>query len=418
MRRDISCALAAALFSIAPACLSSSEAPDSGPDTTWVGTITTEGNVTTVVNESGSVWGGTARLVEEASIGVELGDEPYMLGRVAGIAADDERIYVLDAQLPALRIYDFAGAHLFDIEPIGQGPGEFQDPDGFALAPDGALFVTDFNTGRRLVVFEPDGSPRSTVSVQGMYQARPYRVDGSGVATLLVGNEIAEVAPDGTVRSSRPRPQFDRNPWLVRTPAREGFSAASHPIPFAPAMVFAVLPTGAFASGPSTRYRIRVEDPGGATLVIDRDAGLVSVEPDEKAWHEHVFRVRVANWGAPEGTVPNTPDFKPAMSRIVGNADGSLWVLRPGPGIRHEGCADSADELQELYDRPCWTDSQRLETFGPEGKYLGEIELPDGFRLTPPPALDGHTVVAVVEDEAGTIMVKRYRLVLPGEEGR
>ena len=27
-------------------------------------------------------------------------------------------------------------------------------------------------------------------------------------------------------------------------------------------------------------------------------------------------------------------------------------------------------------------------------------------------------VVAVVEDETGTIMVKRYRLVLPGEEER
>ena len=42
-------------------------APDTTPDAdgTWVGTITTEGNVTTVVNESGSVWGGTARLVED-----------------------------------------------------------------------------------------------------------------------------------------------------------------------------------------------------------------------------------------------------------------------------------------------------------------------------------------------------------------
>ena len=41
-----------------------------GTDGTWVGTITTEGNVTTVINEAGSVWGGAATLVEEASIGV------------------------------------------------------------------------------------------------------------------------------------------------------------------------------------------------------------------------------------------------------------------------------------------------------------------------------------------------------------
>ena len=32
--------------------------------------------------------------------------------------------------------------------------------------------------------------------------------------------------------------------------------------------------------------------------------------------------------------------------------------------------------------------------------------------------MEGKTVVAVAEDEAGTIMVKRYRLVLPGEEER
>jgi hypothetical protein len=49
---------------------------ETGADGTWAGTITTEGDVTTVVNESGSVWGGTATLVEEASIGVDAGDDP------------------------------------------------------------------------------------------------------------------------------------------------------------------------------------------------------------------------------------------------------------------------------------------------------------------------------------------------------
>ena len=62
----------------------------------WVGTITTEGNVTTVVNESGSVWGGTARLVEEMSIGVDIGADEYMFGHVYSVAAHDDRIYVLD----------------------------------------------------------------------------------------------------------------------------------------------------------------------------------------------------------------------------------------------------------------------------------------------------------------------------------
>ncbi|MCH7824022.1 MAG: hypothetical protein IH849_04410 [Acidobacteria bacterium] len=65
------------------ACATQEEAVD--PEGTWVGTITTEGDVTTVVTESGSVWGGTATLVEEASIGVEAGADEYMFGSVAGI---------------------------------------------------------------------------------------------------------------------------------------------------------------------------------------------------------------------------------------------------------------------------------------------------------------------------------------------
>lgn len=67
-------------------------------DGAWDGTVTTEDNVTTVVNQTGSVWGGTAQLIEEASIGVDAGDEPYLLGDVNGVVAHDGRIYVLDGQ--------------------------------------------------------------------------------------------------------------------------------------------------------------------------------------------------------------------------------------------------------------------------------------------------------------------------------
>ena len=80
-----------------------------GGEAIWVGTITTDGNLTTVVNESGSVWSGPASLVEEASIGVESGEDPNMFGFVFGVVASDERIYVLDRQVPALRMYDLDG---------------------------------------------------------------------------------------------------------------------------------------------------------------------------------------------------------------------------------------------------------------------------------------------------------------------
>jgi len=102
--------------------------PESAPDAdgTWIGTITTEGDVTTVVNESGSVWGGPASLVEEASIGVESGPDEYLFGQIGGVWADEDRIYIADYQVPAVRVYDTSGRYLFDIGSRGQGPGEYE----------------------------------------------------------------------------------------------------------------------------------------------------------------------------------------------------------------------------------------------------------------------------------------------------
>jgi hypothetical protein len=57
-----------------------------------------------------------------------------------------------------------------------------------------------------------------------------------------------------------------------------------------------------------------------------------------------------------------------------------------------------------------------IDAFGEDGRYLGQIAVPDGFREWPAPFVRGNSVFGVVEDDAGTIMVKRYRLVLPGEE--
>ena len=88
----------------------------------WVAETTTEGNVTTVRTVSGSVWGGRAAMVEEMSIGVEAGEDPYMLGSVRGIAVHDGEIFVLDQQVPAIRVYDFDGRHLRDLGAEGSVP--------------------------------------------------------------------------------------------------------------------------------------------------------------------------------------------------------------------------------------------------------------------------------------------------------
>jgi hypothetical protein len=70
---------------------------------------------------------------------------------------------------------------------------------------------------------------------------------------------------------------------------------------------------------------------------------------------------------------------------------------------------------------PCFTREDVADVFDEEsGKLLGEVEFPSAVLEVDlsVPFIHGNELYTAIEDEAGTIMVKRYRLVLPGEEGR
>ncbi len=153
--------IAAALL-VATSAACASPAPDAGSSADWVGTITTEGNVTTVVNESGSVWGGTAQLVEEMSIGVDIGDDEYMFGGIRNIYATDEHIYLTDSQVSAVRVYDTDGQFVRSIgNGPGQGPGEYESPTLVNGTTDGTIFVYDARL-RRLTAYDRAGATIDT----------------------------------------------------------------------------------------------------------------------------------------------------------------------------------------------------------------------------------------------------------------
>ena len=49
-------------------------------------------------------------------------------GDISGLAANDDYIYVGDGSVPVIRVYDYAGQHVFDIGREGQGPQDRRDP--------------------------------------------------------------------------------------------------------------------------------------------------------------------------------------------------------------------------------------------------------------------------------------------------
>ena len=400
--------------------------PASDPsDDTWVGTITTEGNVTTVVNESGSVWGGTATLVEEASIGVESGADEYMLDKDISVYADRERVYVVQPDIPAVRLYDYEGTFLGNVGRPGQGPGEYGVPLYVAGSANGRSFVYAGQAGR-INVYNAVGESIGTwslpnvacciwplaLSPNGMLRApvMHWEPEGTAESRRFGVQTFGASGPEGAVLWV-PAIDYDR-----RTVALEGDEWER--VPFAPGLRWAVAPQGVVA-GASDQYRFELRGDDGTALVVHRYWEPAPVHPDQAEWYRKwrvaETRLNVPGWNWDGDEIPL---HQPAFNALIAAASGQFWVARSGPSLRVDDCLEDPSEDPVLaLSKPCWPSEEILDAFGGDGRYSGKVEIPRGLHPSPQNVfVRDDLVLAVIEDEAGTIMVKRYRLVLPGEQ--
>ncbi len=408
-------------------------APEGAPrsDGPWIGTITTDGGVTTVVNESGSVWGGTARLVEELSIGSDSRGEDYLFTYIMSVFGDDEQILVADEQTDIVRRYDHDGRYIDTIGAIGQGPGEYQNPSMVAVAPDGRILVYD-SRGDRILLYDRNGEPLETWSV-------------SGVACCAWDMLFAE---DGTVwlptRERSPdwpnsfEPQYGIRAWgpdggagdivhlLQREVPEREISAGERglTIPFAPRFVWDPLGPAAFVAGVGDAYRFEIQRNGQVVREIHKYWQPVPVDPDHAEWQRRltVARGRSAepgwNWSGDE-----IPDHYPAFADFILAADGQIWVTRFAAPRRRGDCVEDPlaadDGGRSAAQNNCWSYGYVLDAFDAEGRFLGEIETPPLMApFTGYTRVVGDRVLGVEFDDWGVPMIKRYRLVLPGDEER
>ena len=183
-------------------------------------------------------------------------------------------------------------------------------------------------------------------------------------------------------------------------------------------------PTGATIHGAGDAYRFTVQRQDGTELHIEARAEPVMVADAEAAWNRsrvgEFLRQADAGW---QWDAPEIPAVKPAFQAFVPAVSGEVWVVRAGAGYEDDTCEPDIP----MRDPPdsCWKETRIVDAFAADGRYLGEVDVPDELRLEPldrrrvepaRPYIRGDMVVGVVQDEAGTIMVKRYRLVLPGTE--
>lgn len=384
----------------------------------------TVGDTVVVRTVAGSVWGTEAELVPEVTIGVLDGDEAYMLGQIRALtAAPDGRIFALDGQVPAVRVYDAEGAHLTTLGRSGGGPGEFGQPDGgLAMLSDGRLVVRDPGNAR-LQVFGPDLEPVATWPVirGGFNTGTPLFVGpGDTLLTPVLMDAQADirdwrtglqrVTPSGAVVDTVPVPDagYEAPSIEARMETEGGSNVSVSSVPFSPQESWSYHPDGYFIHGVSTEYRInllRDPNPLGIERVAERAPVAAGERAEAEAQATRNMRGTDPNW---RWSGPAIPETKPPFGSLYAGRDGRIWALVPQPGVEGEDPDYDPTDPESVPDR--WSAPVAFDVFEADGTYLGRVRAPEGFVTYPVPIFDGDYVWGSTLDDLGVPRIVRLRI--------
>jgi hypothetical protein len=332
------------------------------------------------------------RLERAATVGGEDADEDNMLYGAQIVSEDAEgRFYVLNFGDRRLQVFDSAGRFIRNVGRKGKGPGEFTSP--MSAVPVGAdgLFVLEAVPARLMRFRRSTGEFVGNVPIE-VKQMAPMRMvlaPNGRVAvelrTLL--NDPTKIVSASTVAwvdtatgEVQPVVQLD-SLTRVRTSVRgpRGTRSTVMDPPFAPRPVWA--PDGrdgvlygdgsefaVYRAAPGAAPALAFRGQGGAAAVTAKDRERVLSSPRGKLLEDYEF-----------------PQRKPFFSGLGVDAQGMVWVQRPG---------ESGTESWEVR--------------APDGGRRGELRLPAGARML---GVSATSVYVVQKDELDVETLYRYRLI-------
>lgn len=406
-----------AVVGLACGCGSSS---DMTSDATFI--VETIGD-TTILRSTEPLWPDSARLVLQSTIGVVDGAEEYMLSSISALAVDRAgAVFVADRATNEIRKFDPDGEHHVTFGGEGSGPGELRAPEGLGVLGDGGIVVRDSRL-LRINVYDSAGSSIDhwPFAGHGTFGAgADITIDSSGgVYTQIMTSTGDPMAPPnvamarwtsgGDPTDTLPLPDHYA---VACPPERLDANGMSLPVPETPHPVSAFSATG-YLIGCSGTYRFDHVQLDGTVRRLERAWTPVPISDAERDfWTEGVTaqaRARTPGWrwsGAP------VPDRKPAYRSFFGGEAGRIWVRTPRRSIPRP----RPERMPEYYPDLFYSEPVGFDVFASDGRYLGPVNVPSGFRDRPAPVFRGDTVWAVILDDNGVQQVGRFHVVRDGTE--
>lgn len=363
------------------------------------------------------------------SIGTVDGAPEQQLANVRGVVElDDGRIVVANAGSLEIRCYRSDGSWLWSSGRRGQGPGDFQSFYALTRYRGDSLLVHDFSL-RRYTILDSIGRFART-----MIPNLPEDVTFSGSLGFLgVWDDGSIAISEQPVRRGMSPPQVTRRPTrlfrysatgvvlarLAQLPGSEFFEGTGvigsiRLLPWGRNSHYATVGARTYA-GDGDRYEIRrLGSDGTIELIIRRALPprlVTSAEADAerqrllqarreerprmfRGMPDSILSVIAANEDKLLGEIPFPPTH-PAYDQLLVDREELLWVREFNP---------RADTLSA---------GRRWSIFDPNGRWLGDVQLPPRFTLYEATA---EHVLGVQIDDLDVQYVRAFRIERPRRE--
>lgn len=344
---------------------------------------------------------GLWRLSSTTVLGDPLDGAPFGEIRAVDVAPDGS-ILVLDRADGRVTVWDGNGRLVRSFGGRGSGPGEVVTPGYVRALSDGTAVVGEVFPPR-LHWYDEDGEHLRTARVRPQPNApallatmAEWRVrrDGEALVRLSYASPshvegtpvvLARLLDDGAIDTVLR--------WTERT------TPARLPRIFEADWSWDVAPGSGVVVSPGSRYELRRHDgEGGLSGRFTMETSRVTVTDELERRAVDRFYERFAGEDVSEALLRDLRDrlevapVLPAVQGIrVSESDGRVWVEVPTP-----------ERTGELEEPGGW------DVFDPDGRYLGRVVPPDGFRLE---GVRGDTLYGVERDALGVTRARVYRLV-------